>query len=611
MIMLLTRVLRILILIFAGSILTKLGSLRLCFTGASSSSSSSSDICTTPKCIETGRQMAASMNTSVDPCSDFFAYSCGGWIQSNPIPDEKSGLTVNELVVDRTMKAMKTAFEEGISKSSSSSEAAQQAKSVRIVLDLYRECMDMATRDRRGLTPLKKLLKNILGSDWPAVNESTLVKGRLDLQNSKEGLLWAMAQAASILPSAHLPFISLYINKNPNGTLARIIHFDPPTFGLTANAFSNSKGSYYSEVDIYRRRIKKLAKLLFFSSSSRSFSNSSTFEAMLESRSKEVFTLEQALAKATLVLAKERDTRNASFGDHRKTLEEFTRQSSTGPGRETLNFTTYLNELATLYHLPYRFNRSDTIIVGNVGYFEKLASILSTTPPLVLHNYLGYKLAWHWKDATDNRARYIRLWHRNRAWGITQMRPLWKDCLQSVTDTGVGGEWAASRLYVDRFVAPETRWQVSEMVDDLRKAFSEQILKGNNNNNNTAWLDEPTQRKALEKAARMRFIVAYPDWLLNNTALDQIKFGFTRKAEEEADHLMKAVKRGYFFESAVEASRQQAAIPLRDLHLTPDVVRDFPVYKPVSVGALASLKYNAVGEYTCVHLLSYKVFYKL
>ena len=31
-----------------------------------------------------------SMDRSVDPCVDFFAYSCGGWIKRNPIPPDQS-----------------------------------------------------------------------------------------------------------------------------------------------------------------------------------------------------------------------------------------------------------------------------------------------------------------------------------------------------------------------------------------------------------------------------------------------------------------------------------------------------------------------------------------
>lgn len=32
----------------------------------------------------------AAMDTSVEPCNDFYSYACNGWIKKNPVPDGKS-----------------------------------------------------------------------------------------------------------------------------------------------------------------------------------------------------------------------------------------------------------------------------------------------------------------------------------------------------------------------------------------------------------------------------------------------------------------------------------------------------------------------------------------
>ena len=45
--------------------------------------------CSSETCLEVASKLQKSMNETVNPCEDFFEYSCGSWIKNNPIPSSE------------------------------------------------------------------------------------------------------------------------------------------------------------------------------------------------------------------------------------------------------------------------------------------------------------------------------------------------------------------------------------------------------------------------------------------------------------------------------------------------------------------------------------------
>jgi len=96
-----------------------------------------------------------SMDTSVDPCTDFFAYSCGGWIKKNPIPPDQSSWSVYSKLEDDNKTILREILESA-STPASDRDAVQQK-----IGDYYTACMDEKAINAAAIKPLQSLLDQI------------------------------------------------------------------------------------------------------------------------------------------------------------------------------------------------------------------------------------------------------------------------------------------------------------------------------------------------------------------------------------------------------------------------------------------------------------------
>ena len=97
----------------------------------------------------------SSMDKSVDPCVDFYQYSCGGWQKKNPIPpDQVSWGVYGKLYQDNLN------FLRGILEQAAAAKGQRDAVTQEIG-DFYAACMDEAAVDKLGLGALKPQLAAI------------------------------------------------------------------------------------------------------------------------------------------------------------------------------------------------------------------------------------------------------------------------------------------------------------------------------------------------------------------------------------------------------------------------------------------------------------------
>ncbi|KAJ3398439.1 18S rRNA pseudouridine methyltransferase, partial [Chytridiales sp. JEL 0842] len=68
-------------------------------------------LCTTAECVITAANLLQSINFEVDPCEDFYEFSCGSWAKAHPIPTEKALVTTMSTMGDRNREIIKRIVE--------------------------------------------------------------------------------------------------------------------------------------------------------------------------------------------------------------------------------------------------------------------------------------------------------------------------------------------------------------------------------------------------------------------------------------------------------------------------------------------------------------------
>ena len=65
-------------------------------------------MCLTDECTRAATRVLDSMDQTVDPCEDFYTYSCGNWMKRHVIPEDKTAVSVFEVLRDKVQVIAKS-----------------------------------------------------------------------------------------------------------------------------------------------------------------------------------------------------------------------------------------------------------------------------------------------------------------------------------------------------------------------------------------------------------------------------------------------------------------------------------------------------------------------
>src|ERR1700731_489962 len=109
----------------------------------------------TPPAMHEPALDVTSMDRTIDPCVDFFKYSCGGWIKKNPIPPDQSSWDTYSKIQDENLGRRREILAAASAPDSNRNAATQK------IGDYYASCIDEKAIESKGAEPLKPDMERI------------------------------------------------------------------------------------------------------------------------------------------------------------------------------------------------------------------------------------------------------------------------------------------------------------------------------------------------------------------------------------------------------------------------------------------------------------------
>ncbi|KAI8820364.1 uncharacterized protein EV422DRAFT_506619 [Fimicolochytrium jonesii] len=460
---------------FFGQITTAAAILSAASSAAAAAADAS--VCDTPLCAEAAKQISSAMDTTADPCTDFYQYSCGGWIKNHPIPAAKTRIGTFDDLNEANLQILRSALEAPYTPVNvSSCDQAADRHNFNIPQKLYKLCMDTEKIEKDGLKPIKDALKNLSGHLALGDNSD-----KLDATKTAKALAYLAQQGTNAVAN-------LYIGNNPLNPDQLVITLIQPDLLFPAREY------YNNTVQVSRLQNTTEAVLTALLPAGKT---------SFATRAAAVVDFEKKLAD----ISQEEDViYDPILSNNPYTLEQFNNLS------KALPWTTYLQSLFPKKAFGDLINENTKLIVNSVDYFVKLGEVLSATPASVVEDSIFFRYTLNNQDTGAKALRDIFRDYLQKIGKVAKEEPArWQTCIKKV-DASVGE--LSGRLFIAKAFGGDSKQQASIMIENIVGTFEANLP-------NIDWLDPATRAKALEKAQAVFKKIGYADIVMQPKKLAQ------------------------------------------------------------------------------------------
>jgi putative endopeptidase len=390
---------------------------------------------------------ATSLDTTADPCSDFYKFACGKFVANHPIPADQAAVDQFYALFNVNTQSLN-----GILNKAAAGGTGRSADEQKIG-DYYKACMDTDAIESKGLAPVQSLL-----------DEIDAIKSKSQLP-ALIGKLQRMGVDV---------FFGYGEQQDLKDATKQIANVGQGGLGMPEKDYYLRTGA--KDAALRDQYVAHMAKML-------TFAGSSPEQAAKDAHA--VMAMEIALAKASMGVTEMRDPEKTY---HIQTIATF---EATIPG---VNF----DEFQDTVHSP----RVSELNNATPEYFPALLKQVHDNDLETLKAYMRY----HLLSAAASRLP-VRFDDENfdfygrKLYGQPEKTARWKRCSNSVNSAL--GE-ALGKVYVEQYFAGDSKAKMLEMVQDIEAAMERDI-------DQLDWMSAPTKVRAKEKLHLVANKIGYPE----------------------------------------------------------------------------------------------------
>ena len=178
------------------------------------------------------------------------------------------------------------------------------------------------------------------------------------------------------------------------------------------------------------------------------------------------------------------------------------------------NWTIYFKEVFAKIDRP--ITPEEPIIVYSLDYLTSLNNIIKEKLKTdegknLLNNYLIWQLLKNFNMALSKEYREVDNILQKALTGADIREERWRECITDV-DNVLG--FAVGAQFVNETFDRGTKPQAENMIRLITEAFKRGLVEAD-------WMDDMTRAEAEKKAEKITNMIGFPDYIINNTALEE------------------------------------------------------------------------------------------